>query len=177
MIVKTKRTDKMLEIRPFTQDDIPQLVLLFQEMQRHYGVPVPPADEIGASLEVLPTGAEILVAEAAVIMGFLAFSPVFPGPGLRPGLFMKELFVSERARGRGVGKTLLRELARIALERGCARIDWTADAGNERLMRFYTELGGQAQEKRVFFRLSADALVEVAGIAAGRPVTTRRGSA
>ena len=163
MIKKAERTDTMLKIRPFAPDDSPRLVLLFREMQRHYGVPVPQADEIGASLEALPAGAEILVAEAEVIMGFLAFSPTYPGPGLRPGLFMKELFVSERARGRGVGKALLRALARIALERGFARIDWTADRRNERLLRFYAELGAQAQEEKVFFRLSADALIEVAG--------------
>jgi GNAT superfamily N-acetyltransferase len=153
----------MLKIRPFAPDDSPQLVSLFQEMQRHYGVPLPPADAIRASLDALPAGAGILVAEADAIMGFLAFSPLYPGPGLKPGLFMKELFVSERARGRGVGKALLRALARLALERGFARIDWTADRRNERLRRFYTELGAQAQEDKVFFRLTADALVEVAG--------------
>ncbi|WP_284310762.1 GNAT family N-acetyltransferase [Labrys miyagiensis] len=153
----------MLKIRPFAPDDIPQLVLLLQEMQRHYGVPVPAADAIRASLNALPAGAGILLAETDAIMGFVAFSSLYPGPGLKPGLFMKELFVSERARGQGVGKALLRALARLALERGFARIDWTADRRNERLQRFYAELGAQAQEDRVFFRLSADALVEVAG--------------
>ena len=62
-----------------------------------------------------------------------------------------------------LGDGLCRGRPRLAVERGFARIDWTADRGNERLLRFYAELGAQAQEEKVFFRLSADALVEVAG--------------
>ncbi|WP_413989996.1 N-acetyltransferase family protein [Labrys okinawensis] len=161
----------MLKIRHFAPDDIPQLVSLFQDMQRHYGMPVPVADDIRASLDALPAGAGILLAETDAIVGFVAFSSLYPGPGLKPGLFMKELFVLERARGQGVGKALVRALARLAIERGFARIDWTADRRNERLVCFYTELGALAQEEKVFFRLTADALVEVAGAtdAAKRP--------
>ena len=152
------KADSILKIRPYALEDAPQLVSLFEEMQRHYGVRLPPTAEIVASLEALPDGAQLLLAETDTLVGFLAFSPIYPGPGLRAGLFMKELFVSQHARGRGVGKALMRALARMALTRGFARIDWTADRHNHRLRQFYSEFGAQTQEEKIFFRLSGDAL-------------------
>ena len=55
----------------------------------------------------LPAGVEIMVAETDRIIGFAAFSAIYPGPGLRSGLFMKELFVTAGSRGQGCGKALI----------------------------------------------------------------------
>jgi GNAT superfamily N-acetyltransferase len=56
------------------------------------------------------------------------FSPIYPGPGLSSGLFLKELFVSSRSRRIGAGTALMRAVAAYAVRHGHKRIDWTADA-------------------------------------------------
>jgi GNAT superfamily N-acetyltransferase len=107
-------------IRPFSPADKTALTSLFEEMQRHYNVPCPPPSVIESNLAALPAGVEIMVAETDTIIGFAAFSAIYPGPGLRSGLFMKELFVTAGSRGHGVGKALIQAVARVASSAGTA---------------------------------------------------------
>jgi GNAT superfamily N-acetyltransferase len=151
-------------VRPALETDHPALARLMAEMQAHYRVPCPPDAEIRAGLANRPAGAELLVAEhEGALIGFAAFVAIYPGPGLRPGFFLKELYVAAAARGLGAGRALLAELARLALARGFARIDWTAARGDERLLRFYESLGASPQPERLFFRLSGEGLARLAG--------------
>ena len=144
--------------------DHPALAAVFVEIQAHYAVPCPPLGAILAGLADRPQGTDILIAERdGAILGFAAFAAVYPGPGLNPGLFMKELYVAAAARGTGAGRSLMQTLAREALARGLSRIDWTADAYDARLVGFYESLGGTAQPKKLFFRLTGDALAQAAG--------------
>lgn len=132
-------------------------------MQRHYRVPCPAPEIILADLANLPAGVEILVAESDGIVGFASFSTVFSGPGLKGGLFLKDLFVAEIARGRGTGRALMRSLARLAVTRGLGRIDWMADRNNSGLLAYYDQTGAEREEDAVFFRLMGNALEEFAG--------------
>jgi ribosomal protein S18 acetylase RimI-like enzyme len=150
-------------IRAFGPDDHAALAALFAEMQMHYGVPCPPAPSILEGLAGLPAGVEIFVAEIETIVGFAAVATLYPGPGLKPGLFLKELFVRAEFRGRGVGKALMRALVHIAVSRGLSRIDWTADSANPKLLAFYESLGGEPQTRKVFFRLTLPVLDALAG--------------
>ena len=68
---------------------------------------------------------------------------------------MKELFVTARSRGTGVGKALIQAVARVAVERGHQRVDWTADRTNSGFLSFYSGLGALAQHEKVFYRLRA----------------------
>ena len=103
-----------------------------------------------------------MVAETDRIIGFAAFAAIYPGPGLRSGLFMKELFVTAGSRGQGVGKALIQAVARVAVERGHSRVDWTADRNDSGLLRYYSGLGALAQDEKVFYRLTGDALTSLA---------------
>ena len=152
----------MITTRHHTPADAAALVPLFQEMQRHYDVPCPPEATILRDLAKLPEGVGMLVAETDQIVGFGAFGAIYPGPHLKPGLFLKELFVAESARGLGAGRALMRALAAHAVERGYGRIDWTADRDDLRLLGFYDGLGAVRQEAKLFYRLSG---VELAGLA------------
>jgi len=152
-------------IRAFSTSDKTALVTLFEEMQSHYGVACPSPSVIESNLAELPAGVEIMVAETDRIIGFASFSSIYPGPGLRSGLFMKELFVSAGSRGNGVGKALIQAVARMAVERGHQRVDWTADRNEPGLLSFYSGLGALAQPEKVFYRLTGDALT---GLAASR---------
>ena len=62
----------------------------------------------------------------------------------RPGVYLEDLYVPERFRGRGVGIALLRDLARIAVERGCERLDWSVLDWNEPALGFYRQIGARA---------------------------------
>ncbi|RFB79134.1 GNAT family N-acetyltransferase [Methylovirgula sp. 4M-Z18] len=152
----------MLNIRPFAASDIDALAALIAEMQDHYGVFCPPLPQIANGLRRLPDGVEILMAETDSMIGFAAFATVFPGPGIRAGLFLKELYVAKAARGTGVGRALMRALAALALERELGRIDWTADAKDHALNTFYESLGARAMPEKVFFRLASDDLAACA---------------
>jgi GNAT superfamily N-acetyltransferase len=140
-----------------------RLTELLQEMQAHYAVPCPSPEEILQGLRDRPGSTEIVIAtEGPVLMGFAAFSALYPGPYLQPGMFLKELYVANAHRGRGVGRELLVYMSRLARDRGLFRIDWTADANEERLLRFYDRLGGQQKPDKIFYRLDGDALTELA---------------
>lgn len=152
----------MLDVRSMTAADVEATAVLFAEMQAHYGVPCPPGPDIVARLSTLPAGVDLLVAADPAIVGFAAVAAIFPGPGLTSGLFLKELFVSARARGRGVGTRLMRGAARLAVARGFTRLDWTADRGNAGLLSFYAGLGAAEQTEKVFHRLAGPALADLA---------------
>ncbi|MEK1890946.1 MAG: GNAT family N-acetyltransferase [Phyllobacterium sp.] len=131
-------------------------------MQAHYNVLCPPRESILANLRNLPVGAEILVAKKDRIVGFAAFSGIFPGPGLQSGLFLKELFVSKSQRGTGIGKQLIKALGRLCLERGLSRIDWTADRNDAPLLDFYDSLGASRKQDKLFYRMDDHALKKLA---------------
>ncbi|MCA1408501.1 GNAT family N-acetyltransferase [Ensifer sp. IC3342] len=134
-----------------------------QEMQAHYRVPCPPLDEIIAGLKSMPASAEILVCEdAGSVLGFVAFSGIYPGPGLKPGIFLKELYVTQSQRGQGLGRALMQALAALAKQRGLTRIDWTADPENARILAFYDGVGGIRKPDKLFFRLDGEALEKLA---------------
>ncbi|MGO4173656.1 GNAT family N-acetyltransferase [Bosea sp. TAF32] len=146
-------------IRLLQPADHPALAALMVEMQGHYAVPCPPADEILVGLAQLPAGVDILVAvKGEAVLGFASACNLYPGPGLKSGFFLKEIYVADAARGGGLGRALMEALADLALERGHRRIDWTADADDPDLLRFYESLGATAQPKKLFFRLSGEAL-------------------
>ncbi len=148
----------MIAVRQMGSEDIAGTAALFREMQAHYRVACPPLDEIAARLAKLPEGVSVLVAADPSVIGFAAVGAIFPGPGLKPGLFLKELFVSARARGSGTGTALMQAVARLAVEGGFARLDWTADRSNARLLGFYDAMGAVEQNEKVFLRLTGQAL-------------------
>lgn len=151
-----------MDIRFFTAADAAELASLFEEMQAYYGVFCPSHDAIVASLLGRPPETEILAVATDRIIAFAAFAAIYPGPGLKPGFFLKELYVSNSERGRDIGTMLMCRLAALAVERGFGRIDWTAARANQRLLRFYDGLGGERKEDRIFYRLEGEGLKALA---------------
>jgi GNAT superfamily N-acetyltransferase len=152
-----------LAIRPLHPADHKALAALMVEMQGHYGVPCPPMEAILAGLAALPPGVDVLVAvKGDSVLGFASACNLYPGPGLKTGFFLKEIYVADAARGAGLGRKLMTALADLAVERGHRRIDWTADADDAALLRFYDSLGATAHPKKVFYRLTGDALADLA---------------
>jgi GNAT superfamily N-acetyltransferase len=78
------------------------------------------------------------------------------------GLYLEDLFVVPGSRGQGIGRALLTHLARIAIERGCGRIEWAVLNWNEPAIRFYKGLGAKPINDWTIYRLTDDALRDAA---------------
>jgi ribosomal protein S18 acetylase RimI-like enzyme len=92
-------------------------------------------------------GTHFLIAELeGRPVGIACFAVIRPGRQLKGLVFLKDLFVVPEARSLGVGRALMRELARYAMARDIGRIDLTTDVANAGAQRLYEELGGRRQE-------------------------------
>lgn len=77
----------------------------------------------------------------------------------RPGIYLEDLFVLPEARGCGYGKNLLKELARLAAERGCGRLEWACLDWNRPSIQFYTKgMGAVPMDEWTIYRLTGDSL-------------------
>ena len=90
--------------------------------------------------------------------GFAVYFHNFSTFAGRPGLYLEDLFVEPQLRGKGIGKSLLVYLARLAEERGCARVDWAVLDWNEPAKRFYRKLGAEPMDDWTIYRLSGAGL-------------------
>jgi GNAT superfamily N-acetyltransferase len=114
--------------------------------------------------------AEVLIAEDAdAVVGFALFFHNYSTFRAKPGIYLEDLFVYPEYRGRGHGKALLLGLARLAVERGCGRLEWAVLNWNEPAIGFYRKLGAEPMNEWSVFRLSGEELA-----AAGRAAETRR---
>ena len=138
---------------------------LLEALLRHYEERAPQG--LDPALDLLtapgPSGPIALVAaHGGDLVGIAILNRLFPADDLGHALFLKDLFVMPAAQGRGVGRALVEAAARLALDEGFCRIDWTADAANADLARFYAQLGAERQ-RATFYRLSGAALDAAAG--------------
>lgn len=108
--------------------------------------------------------AEVLFAvEDDVEVGFALFFHNFSTFLGRAGIYLEDLFVKPEYRGRGHGKALMQELARIAVERGCGRLEWCCLDWNTPSIDFYVSLGAEPLEEWTTYRLSGDRIRSFAG--------------
>ena len=108
--------------------------------------------------------AEVLLAEQdGRPVGFALFFHNFSTFLGRAGIYLEDLFVRPEARGRGAGKALLRELARLALERGCGRLEWAFLDWKAPSIAFYRARGAVPMEDWTTYRLTGESLRRMAG--------------
>jgi GNAT superfamily N-acetyltransferase len=158
-----------VDLRPARRDDIPLILALVAELAEYerlaHEAVATPANFEDALFGPRPA-AEVLVAEvdgqhAGFALFFVSFS-TFLG---KPGLYLEDLFVRPAFRGNGVGKRLMVELARIALERGYGRFEWSVLDWNAPAIEFYRHLGATPMDGWTVQRVSGDALRALAGTA------------
>ncbi|WP_019930904.1 GNAT family N-acetyltransferase [Nocardia sp. BMG111209] len=156
-------------IRPATAADVPAMVRLVYDLADYEKA----RDQCTLTEERLHTAlfgpAPALFAHVAVddssgtVLGcaiwFLNFST---WDGVH-GIYLEDLYVMPEARGRGLGKALLAELARVAVERGYSRVAWSVLDWNAPSIDFYRAIGAQPQEEWLGYRLSGTALSRLAG--------------
>ena len=163
----------MLNIRPATRADAPVIASLVRELADYEKLlddAKATADDFLRELESPDPVIHVLIAEwngepAGFALYFFNFS-TFVG---RPGLYLEDLFVRPAQRKHGIGRALLRALARIAEQRGCGRMEWAVLDWNEPALRFYKSLDARQMNEWIIHRLTP---VEIAKLAAG--TDTRR---
>ena len=141
--------------------DIARILSFIKELATYEKV----LDQVVATEELLHEGlfvnktAEVVFAEkSGEPIGFALFFHSFSTVLGRPGLYLEDLFVQEAFRGQGVGKGLLRELARIAVERQCGCLEWWCLDWNKPSIDFYLGMGAEPMHGRMTFKISGDTL-------------------
>jgi GNAT superfamily N-acetyltransferase len=114
---------------------------------------------------------EVLLAEAGGrAVGFALFFHNYSTFLTRPGIYLEDLFVLPEERGHGYGKALLAALGRLAVERGCGRLEWSVLDWNEPSIQFYRALGAVGLEEWTANRVTGQALQRLARL--GPPVAS-----
>lgn len=151
-----------LSIRPAVPADLPLIAALIQELAEFerlsHEVRFDEA-RLGEHLFGARPMAEVAIGEVdGAAQGFALFFHNFSTFEGRPGIYLEDLFVRGAARGAGLGKALLAHLAKLALERGCARLEWAVLDWNESAIGFYRSLGARAMDEWTVMRLDGEAL-------------------
>jgi GNAT superfamily N-acetyltransferase len=157
-----------IQIRSLDASDFERVIPLFREMEEHY------EGAFAVSSETIRTRVqtalfdpkkyccEALVAEdKSELAGVAIFTIVFPAAHLTTALLLKDLYVCRRYRCRGVASLLFAHLARLALQLGCSRIDWTTNSENHIARGLYDKLGAALIDK-ANYRLEGDELLRMA---------------
>jgi GNAT superfamily N-acetyltransferase len=159
-------------IRAATRDDVPVVLEFIRDLARYERLEheVSASEtELGEALFGERRFAEVVFAcTDGKPVGFALFFHNFSTFKGRPGIYLEDLFVRPEARGRGIGKRLLVHLARTALERRCARLEWAVLDWNEPSIGFYRSLGAVPMDEWTTFRLTGDALALLAGSASAQ---------
>jgi GNAT superfamily N-acetyltransferase len=158
-----------LSIRPATPADLPLIEQFIRDLAEYERL----SDEV--RLDPLLLGchlfgdhpmAEVLIGEIdGAPQGFALFFHNFSTFEGKPGIYLEDLFVRPEARGSGLGKALLQRLAQLAMERGCARLEWAVLDWNEPSIGFYKSLGARPMDEWTVFRMDGNALAGLAGAA------------
>jgi ribosomal protein S18 acetylase RimI-like enzyme len=154
----------MITVNPVRPTDVSALAQLAEEMDRFYGASeIEPMDvrqrQINSAVFSDPPSAYALAAwDGETLVGFVSYSFLWPAIGLTRSLYLKEMYVAETARRKGVGKLLMRNLYDIAIKCDCSRVEWTTDRDNVEAQRFYAELGVSVKESKLFYRIEGNQL-------------------
>jgi GNAT superfamily N-acetyltransferase len=151
-----------------TKKDIPlirQFILELAEYERAKPGEAPVTEkDLAETLFGKRPAAEVLIAYLGdTPAGFALFFHNYSTWLGKRGIYLEDLFVRPAARKHGVGFALLRSLARIALDRDCGRLDWSVLTWNELAISFYKQIGARHMDDWTTFRLTGDALAQVAG--------------
>jgi GNAT superfamily N-acetyltransferase len=156
-------------------EDVPIILQLIRDLAAYERAP----DEVTATEEQLvdvlfgerPAAEVLLAFERESPVGFAVYFYNFSTWLGRRGLYLEDLFVKPEKRGKGYGRALLVELAKIARDRGCGRMEWAVLDWNEPAIKFYRALGAKLMDEWTVFRLTSKEIAKL-GNAADTAATT-----
>ena len=155
------------EIRVATEEDVPLILRFIKELATYERL----SHEVSVTEELLTDSLFGARRVAEALLGYLEDDPAgfalffhnfstFLG---KPGIYLEDLYVRPEFRGAGVGRALLVHLAKLARERGCGRLEWSVLDWNEPAIGFYKGIGASPVSGWTVYRVSGEALEELAG--------------
>jgi GNAT superfamily N-acetyltransferase len=153
-------------IRPACPDDCDTIVQLIRELADYEQL----LDHARATPDDVRRGlfgprpfAEALIAEwDGEAVGLALFFHTFSTFRGQAGLYLEDLFVRPSQRGRGIGKALLSSLAKLAVDRGCGRLEWSVLNWNEPAIGFYQAMGARPMDEWTVYRIDEEPLRRLA---------------
>ncbi len=159
-------SSESVRIEPASERDIPlilEFVRSLAEYEKHLNYVEATEERIQETIFGADPVAHVLFAyENEKTVGFAVYFRTYSTFAGLPGLYLEDLYVRPEARGKGVGRALLRHLARLAKEQGCYRIEWAVLRWNEAAIGFYENLGAVPMDEWNVYRLSGDKLARLA---------------
>lgn len=153
-------------LRAAVREDVPHILAFIRELAEYERLAheaVATEAQLAEHLFGPRPAAEVVIAEVdGEPVGFALFFTSFSTFVGLPGLYLEDLFVRPRFRGLGVGKRLMIDLARRAVERGYGRFEWSVLDWNEPAIRFYRSLGALGQDEWTVQRVTGEALRRLA---------------
>jgi ribosomal protein S18 acetylase RimI-like enzyme len=155
-----------ISVAAMAREDIPEVLGLIREFAAYENLlEYCEVDEERLDVALFSVGAtaEALVArDGERMIGYAFFYPSFSSFRGQRGFYLEDIYVSEEYRGRGVGASILRELARLAATRGSERIDFLVLDWNTPAIGFYKRLGAVQDDSERHFKLVGDAFRDLA---------------
>ncbi len=155
-----------ITVRPLTPADVEAFLGLVDALADYERLPRPDPEarrRLAADALAHPPRFHVLLAELnGRPVGYAAYFESYSTFLARPTLYLEDIFVLAEARGRGVGRALMRALAREAVRRGCGRMEWLVLAWNRPAIGFYERLGASRLDDWLIYRLTADQLRRLA---------------
>ena len=155
----------MMEYRFAHEQDVSLILFFIRSLAEYERM----SDEVVATEDLLrewifeKKKAEVIFAvEGGREVGFALFFNNFSTFLGRAGIYLEDLFVLPDYRGRGYGKGLMQTLARLAVERGCGRLEWWCLDWNKPGIDFYRSLGAVPMDEWTTFRITGDTLLQLA---------------
>lgn len=150
-----------ISFRPALPEDCPLILSFIKALAEYEKL----SDQVVATEELLKEWifekgkAEVIfpVVEGEEV-GFALFFHNFSTFLGRAGIYLEDLFIKPEHRGKGYGKATLQELGRIALERGCGRLEWACLDWNRPSIDFYLSLDAKPMDEWTVYRLTGDSL-------------------
>jgi GNAT superfamily N-acetyltransferase len=156
-----------IAIRSATSADIPQVLHFVRELAEYERA----LQEVTASEQDLhnslfnsnPQVHALICSVGGETAGFAVYFFNYSTWLGKHGLFLEDLYISPQYRGNGAGNALFRHLAKIARAGNCGRMEWNVLNWNEPAIRFYESLAARPQSEWTGYRLTGNALLDLAG--------------
>jgi GNAT superfamily N-acetyltransferase len=150
-----------VQLRAANPGDVPVLLRFIREMAAFERLSVSTTEELlhEALFGAMPAGQSLIALVEEQPMGYVTYCYTFSSMTGRRVLFLDDLYIDPAFRNKGIGKAVMGCLARMALENGCARLDWTVLDWNKSAIEFYKGLGAEVLADWRIARLEGDSLL------------------